>query len=174
MDFHKWASTWFFEQFISGFCSVYDNNQNSLTDCLFWIKVHFQLITDKNKGQNTQLDILTKPYNGPSCFHVPLQITLTKGEGQAVAPSVSTAVGNPSTNTCCSVRPYASQRLLPKHTDTPRRVFVLVGSHTPHHQLRRYVTVHCEDWGKVPRPATLPPHWLIGWHLDQLSGFLTR
>lgn len=31
-------------------------------------------------------------------------------------------------------------------TDTPRRVFVSAGSHTPHYQLRRYITEHCEDW----------------------------
>lgn len=96
-----------------------------------------------------------------------------KGRRSSCCTLVSAAVGTPGTNTCCRVRALSSvsQWLLPKHTQThaTRRAFVLAGSHTPHYQLRRYVTVHCEDWGKVPRPPILPYDRLIGWHLDQLS-----
>lgn len=51
------------------------------------------------------------------------------------------------------------------HADAPRRVFVSAGSHTPHQQLRRYISVRCEDGGSVPQPSKVSYHWLMWGHI---------
>lgn len=105
---------------------------------------------------------MTKPFSGPSCFHVPLQITLTKGEGQAVAPLSPRLWEPPAAAHAAELGPCGSQWLLPKHTQTHQDVSLFRQVLTlTHYQLRRHITGHCEDWGGRYHGLLKPPR-IIG------------
>lgn len=120
------------------------------------IKLMYIAAKNKTKDDETADSVITsrdKPSRLP-CFHIPFQIMLTKGEGQAVAP-LSPPLWEPQDQHM--LQSWALRlTMAPTQTriDTLRRVFVLAGSHTPSYQLWRYIIVHCEDWGEGP---TIPP-----------------
>ncbi len=129
----------------------------------------FHRSADKNKGwqsswlshnitwQNLSLARLVSMF--------PCMPILTKGWGQAVAPLSPWLWERQHRHMLQSQDLRLTMAPTQTHTDTPRRVFVSAGSHTPPYQLRRFVIVHCDDWGKVPRPSKLSYHWLIGWDI---------
>lgn len=105
----------------------------------------------KKEKQTADSAITSHKQNLSMARHVsmfPLQIMLTKGEGQAVPPSSPLLWEPRAPAHVAELGLYGSQWFSAKHTQTHQDVSLFVaGSHTPHHQLRKYVTVHCEDWG---------------------------
>lgn len=109
---------------------------------------------------------MTKPINGLSCFCTPFHTVYTKGEGQAVAPLSPLLWETPTPAHAAEQGPVPHNgAYTTTHTDAPRRVFVSASSHTPHQQLRRYISERCEDRGSVPQPSKVSYLCLMWGHI---------
>lgn len=108
-------------------------------------------VSDKNKGWLSH-NILTKPYNGIHLivFQCSPSDHLHKGRRSSCCTLVSTAVGTPAAAHAAELDPMAHNGFYP-NTHRHTKMFLCLGrfSHSSY-QLRRYVTLHCEDWGKAP------------------------